>query len=243
MQRELADDAPWKRIQQNTFTRWANEHLKLVNRHVDDLQSELGDGLNLISLIEVLSQKRVPKYNKRPNFRSQKLENVSVVLDFLENMERIRLVNIGKFSCANIESMVEFSFLDATHIVDGKLKLILGLIWTLILHYSISLPMWEFEQPDAPGLGRDATPKQKLMNWIQEKLPPELPITNFTSDWNDGRAIGALVDACAPGMYRRKSFAKFSFIVHTFQVSIQIGINVAIHWKMPRKLWILLNDG
>lgn len=89
--------------------------------------------------------------------------------------------------------------LDATHIVDGKLKLILGLIWTLILHYSISLPMWEFEHPDAPGLGRDATPKQKLMNWIQEKLPPELPITNFTSDWNDGRAIGALVDACAPG--------------------------------------------
>ncbi|CAF3247599.1 unnamed protein product [Rotaria sp. Silwood2] len=96
MQRELADDAPWKRIQQNTFTRWANEHLKLVNRHVDDLQSELSDGLNLIALIEVLSQKRVPKYNRRPNFRSQKLENVSVILDFLENTERIRLVNIGK---------------------------------------------------------------------------------------------------------------------------------------------------
>ena len=48
---------------------------------------------------------------------------------------------------------------------------------------------------------RDVTPKQKLMNWIQEKLPPELPITNFTSDWNDGRAIGALVDACAPGIH------------------------------------------
>ncbi|CAF3564394.1 unnamed protein product [Adineta steineri] len=184
MQRELADDAPWKRIQQNTFTRWANEHLKLMNRHVDDLQDELGDGLSLIALIEVLSQKKIPRYNKRPNFRSQKLENVSVVLDFLENTERIRLVNI-----------------DATHIVDGKLKLILGLIWTLILHYSISLPMWEFETPDAPGSGRDATPKQKLMNWIQEKLPPELPISNFTSDWNDGRAIGALVDACAPGLY------------------------------------------
>jgi len=98
MQRELADDAPWKRIQQNTFTRWANEHLKLMNRHVDDLQSELSDGLSLIALIEVLSQKKVPRYNKRPNFRSQKLENVSVVLDFLENTERIRLVNIGKFT-------------------------------------------------------------------------------------------------------------------------------------------------
>ena len=96
MQRELADDAPWKRIQQNTFTRWANEHLKLLNRHIDDLQLELGDGLNLISLIEVLSQKKVPRYNKRPTLRPHKLENVSIVLDFLENTERIRLVNIGK---------------------------------------------------------------------------------------------------------------------------------------------------
>ena len=60
--------------------------------------------------------------------------------------------------------------------------------------------MWEFEQPDAPGTGNDVSPKQKLMSWINEKLPPELPITNFISDWNDGRAIGALVDACAPGM-------------------------------------------
>ncbi len=97
--------------------------------------------------------------------------------------------------------------------MDGKLKLILGLIWTLILHYSISLPMWEFEQPDAPGSGRDATPKQKLMAWIQEKLPPELPITNFTSDWNDGRAIGALVDACAPGMFRSFYFLSSSLML------------------------------
>ncbi|CAF4734301.1 unnamed protein product, partial [Rotaria sp. Silwood2] len=77
----------------------------------------------------------------------------------------------------------------ATHIVDGKLKLILGLIWTLILHYSISLPMWKFEDNGGSGSGKDATSEQKLMSWIQEKLPAELPITNFTSDWNDGRAI------------------------------------------------------
>ena len=104
MQRELSDDAPWKRIQQNTLTRWANEHLKLLNRHIDDLQLELSDGLNLIALIEVLSQKKVPRYNKRPNFRSQKCENVSIALDFLENIERIRLVNIGK-----LVSLIYFS--------------------------------------------------------------------------------------------------------------------------------------
>ena len=98
MQRELAEDAPWKKIQQNTFTRWANEHLKLVNRRIDDLQLDLADGLNIIALVEVLSHKKLPRHNKKPMFRSQKLENVSVALDFLENVERIRLVNIGNYA-------------------------------------------------------------------------------------------------------------------------------------------------
>lgn len=35
--------------------------------------------------------------------------------------------------------------LDSKAIVDGNLKLILGLVWTLILHYSISMPIWEGE--------------------------------------------------------------------------------------------------
>lgn len=53
-----------------------------------------------------------------------------------------------------------FSLLDSTHIVDCKLKLILGLIWTLILHYSISLPMWEGEDDSSSG-GQGPTPKQR----------------------------------------------------------------------------------
>ncbi|KAI3382075.1 hypothetical protein SNEBB_000636, partial [Seison nebaliae] len=180
MQRELADDAPWKRIQQNTFTRWANEHLKIINRQINDLQWDLSNGLNLIALIELLSHKKLPRHNKKPSFRSQKMENVAIALDFLEHSEGVTLINI-----------------DATDIVDGRLKLILGLIWTLILHYSISLPIWE-------GLEEEEdrqSPKQKLLQWVQGKLPPDLPIRNFTTDWNDGQAIGALVDSCAPGLY------------------------------------------
>lgn len=38
----------------------------------------------------------------------------------------------------------------------------------------------------------------RLLHWVQSKLP-DLPIANFTTDWNDGRAVGALVDAVAPG--------------------------------------------
>ncbi|XP_039626735.1 filamin-B isoform X2 [Polypterus senegalus] len=178
-EKELAEDAPWKRIQQNTFTRWCNEHLKCVHKRIGNLQTDLEDGLRLIALLEVLSQKKMyRKYNQRPTFRQMKLENVSVALEFLDR-ENIKLVSI-----------------DSKAIVDGNLKLILGLVWTLILHYSISMPVWEDEDDNE---AKKQTPKQRLLGWIQNKIP-YLPITNFSNDWQDGRALGALVDSCAPGL-------------------------------------------
>lgn len=84
---------------------------------------------------------------------------------------------------------------DSKAIVDGNLKLILGLIWTLILHYSISMPMWDDEDDEE---AKKLTPKQRLLGWIQNKVP-QLPINNFNRDWRDGKALGALVDNCAPG--------------------------------------------
>uniref|UniRef100_A0A8C0H3L7 Filamin B n=1 Tax=Chelonoidis abingdonii TaxID=106734 RepID=A0A8C0H3L7_CHEAB len=178
-EKDLAEDAPWKRIQQNTFTRWCNEHLRCVNKRIGNLQSDLSDGLRLIALLEVLSQKHMyRKYHQRPTFRQMQLENVSVALEFLER-ESIKLVSI-----------------DSKAIVDGNLKLILGLVWTLILHYSISMPVWEDEGDDD---AKKQTPKQRLLGWIQNKIP-YLPITNFNQNWQDGKALGALVDSCAPGL-------------------------------------------
>uniref|UniRef100_A0A8D0DE28 Filamin B n=1 Tax=Sander lucioperca TaxID=283035 RepID=A0A8D0DE28_SANLU len=166
-EKDLAEDAPWKKIQQNTFTRWINEHLKCVNKRIGDLQLDLGDGLRLIALLEVLSHKNMyRKYHPRPNFRQMKLENVSVLVS-----------------------------IDSKAIVDGNLKLILGLVWTLILHYSISMPVWEGEDEEAES----KTPKQRLLGWIQHKIP-DLPINNFSQDWRNGKALGALVDSCAPGL-------------------------------------------
>jgi filamin len=172
-ERELGDDAMWKVIQKNTFTRWTNEQLKVSKLVVVNLEKDLADGLKLIALIEALSGKKFQKYNKKPNFRTQKFENVTMSLKFLEETEGIKIVNI-----------------DSSDIVDQKLKLIMGLIWTLILHYSITMPTWE----DDAGINKDLTPKQRLLAWIQNKIP-EKNITNFTSDWNDGTAIAALVDA------------------------------------------------
>lgn len=71
-------------------------------------------------------------------------------------------------------------------IVNGNVKLILGLIWSLIVRYQI---------------GRSKFPPRKLMlAWLQAALP-KCKINNLTTDWNSGVNLSALLDYCQPGLF------------------------------------------
>ncbi len=61
---------------------------------IEDLASDLSDGLLLINLLEVISSKSIHNYNKKPRIRAQMLENTGSALMFLKN-EGIKLVAIG----------------------------------------------------------------------------------------------------------------------------------------------------
>lgn len=78
--------------------RWANEHLKTVNKAITDISLDFCDGIRLVALVEVLSGKRIPTYNKRPKVRAQQLENINISLRFLTNEEKLKIVNIGKYN-------------------------------------------------------------------------------------------------------------------------------------------------
>ena len=71
--------------------------------------------------------------------------------------------------------------------------MILGLIWTLILKYQISMPYLDE--------GKKMMPKEALLAWVKSKMPESVPMDNFNKDWNDGRAVACLVDAVAPGLF------------------------------------------
>lgn len=58
------------------------------------------------------------------------------------------------------------------------------------MHYSISKSI---NLNNENSSDEKKTLKQKLLAWIKSRLPPDVPVTNFTSDWNDGIALGALV--------------------------------------------------
>ena len=57
-------------------------------------------------------------------------------------------------------------------IVNGNLKLILGLVWTLILHYQISMG---FDTIDA-GKKAGPSPKQALLEWLQVCINENLKV-------------------------------------------------------------------
>lgn len=80
-----------------------------------------------IYCIQIISGHKI-QYNKNVKFYSQKLENVGKALKFVRD-QGIKLVAIGP-----------------EDIVEKRIKLILGLIWTIILRYQINKV--EYTSPD-----------------------------------------------------------------------------------------------
>lgn len=129
----------------------------MFKRKFDHRYADLADGLVLINLIEILTHpKTVGKHNTKPRIGVAKIENLSIALKFLQN-EGVVLVNIG-----------------AEDIHAGNSNIILGLIWTLILRYQISLG----EDNDQGNM------KDELLEWVRSKIGPKTPykydVDNFT---------------------------------------------------------------
>ncbi|NP_001360666.1 Calponin-homology (CH) domain-containing protein [Caenorhabditis elegans] len=97
-----------------------------------------------------------------------------------------KLMNVQMALDALREDGVKTVNIGSHDIVDGNEKLILGLIWCLVQRYQIACKT-------------KIPPKKLVMAWIQSALP-ELKLTNFRTNWNDGIALSALLEYCQPGL-------------------------------------------
>ncbi|GAE00084.1 conserved hypothetical protein [Paecilomyces variotii No. 5] len=169
----LVVEKQWINVQQKTFTKWLNNKLKIRNIAIEDLVHDLSDGVILIHLLEILGAESLGRYASKPKLRVQKFENVNKSLDFIKG-RGIQMTNIG-----------------AEDIVDGNRKIILGLIWTLILRFTIS-------DINEEGM----TAKEGLLLWCQRKTAcyPEVEVRDFSTSWNDGLAFCALLDIHRPDL-------------------------------------------
>lgn len=163
----------WIAIQHKTFTRWANNVLSERMIKVESLVDDIKDGLKLHALIELLAEKTLPKVNQKPKMKLHKLENLNKCINFLTKEEGLKLVNIG-----------------AEDLEGGDVKIVLGLIWTLILHYQIS------------GDAKEGSPKYELLQWVKAQCKPYgigQELTGFKKGWSDGKVVSALTDSLGPG--------------------------------------------
>ncbi|KAK6194796.1 hypothetical protein SNE40_000352 [Patella caerulea] len=164
----IGSEDEWIIIQNRTFVNWVNQQLTTCGRQVSNLETDFCDGVNLVALVESLQFRKIGKVYTKCKSRIQMIQNVNLAFKAITE-DNIRLVNIGN-----------------EDVVNGNIKLILGLLWHLILRYQISSSKTK------------APPKKLMMAWFTSVLP-ELKITNFSSDWSDGIALNALLEMCRPG--------------------------------------------
>lgn len=73
-------DKEWENTQERAFTRWINSHLKKRDMEVQDLSTDLQDGVKLINLYEVISEESLGKYYPEPKLKFHQIANLNIVV-------------------------------------------------------------------------------------------------------------------------------------------------------------------
>ncbi|XP_069695333.1 dystrophin, isoforms A/C/F/G/H isoform X7 [Periplaneta americana] len=158
-------------VQKKTFAKWINSQLiKSSQPPVTDLFVDLQDGNRLLSLLEVLTGKQYKR--ERGRMRVHHLNNVNKALQILEQ-NNVKLVNISN-----------------NDIVDGNPKLILGLVWSIILHWQV-----HYHLKDLMSELQQTNLEKTLLAWCRQNTKdyPGVDVKNFTTSWSDGLAFNALI--------------------------------------------------
>ncbi|KAJ6234733.1 alpha-actinin [Anaeramoeba flamelloides] len=166
-------DQSWVKVQQKAFTRWCNAHLGKRGLKLNDMQKDFKSGINLLQLLEVIGEHTFGRYNKKPRMEIQMRENLQIALKFIED-RGVKLTSIG-----------------AGDIFQGNLKLILGMIWTVILRFAIAEISVE-----------ELTAKEALLLWCQRKTVDydNVDIKEFSWSWQDGLGFCALIHKHRPDL-------------------------------------------
>merc|ERR1719345_289883 len=144
------------------------------------LTTDFGDGIKLIKLVENISDETLGKYHKNPAMSIQKIENINLPIKYINSF------------VASIDIKNTYS---AENIIDQDKQFILGMVWTLILRFSIN-----------EGSEGDMTAKEGLLQWAKKKVSEgsngTVDVTNFHTSWQNGMAFNALINAFRPDLLK-----------------------------------------
>lgn len=179
-EKDSAIDQTWENQQKKSFAAWCNAHLRKVNEQIVKIEEDFRTGLRLMQLLEVISGDKLPKPD-RGKMRFHKIANVNKALEFIQG-KGVRLVLIG-----------------AEEIVDGNVKMTLGMIWTIILRFSIQ----EIHVDDLSA-------KEGLLLWCRRSTAgyKNVAINNFHTNFKDGLGFCALINRYRPDLLDFQKLSK-----------------------------------
>ncbi|KAI8437242.1 hypothetical protein MSG28_011628 [Choristoneura fumiferana] len=183
--REGGDDDEREDVQKKTFAKWINSQLvKNGKPLVSDLFSDLRDGEVLLSLLEILTAQQYKR--ERGRMRVHHVNNVSTALRALA-AAGVRLVNIS-----------------SSDVVDGNPKLILGLVWSIILHWQV-----QYHLKDLMTELQQTSLERTLLAWCRAHTQgyAGVDVVNFTWSWADGLALNALLHRWRPALFAWEALA------------------------------------
>ncbi|KOB66993.1 Filamin-B [Operophtera brumata] len=208
----------WVEIQANTFRNWVNETLKPVDIKVMDLVEDLRDGTVLCALVEALQGRRLKGWSPNPTNQHHKLENL--ILGLIWSLIVRYQIGRSKFPPRKLMLSWLQSALPECRVgnltTDWNTGVLLSALvdhckpgtfphWRELTHRELDVPMvlepeylaspWLDELSGMTYLSYFMKPGssgfKSTLEWVNSRL--ERGITNFTTDWNDGRVGNELV--------------------------------------------------
>ncbi|KAI0983161.1 hypothetical protein GJ496_007493 [Pomphorhynchus laevis] len=202
-EREALLDPAWENQQKKTFTAWCNSHLRKAGELISNIDEDFRNGLKLMLLLEVISGETLQRPD-RGKMRFHQIANVNKALEFIQS-KGVRLM-VG-----------------AEEIVDGNLKMTLGMIWTIILRFAIQDISME-----------ELSAKEGLLLWCQRKTASYkyVNVQNFHISFKDGLAFCALIHRHRPELLDFESLQKENSI-ENLNLAFDTAEN---HLDIPRML-------
>lgn len=164
----------WEAQQKKIFARWVNDHLSSSDLDpIIDIGEELDNGVHLVILACTLYKLPAPKsYIREPKNLFQRLGNINASFKMYES------------------AGVKLPFTKAENITGHDLKMVLGLIWSIILHYNTSniknllSEAGDSSAAQAIRVDGGATELKRIIGgWVQEM---GVDARGFGKEWKDG---------------------------------------------------------
>ena len=196
---------PWELVQCKTMMNWANAYISKVNpdMKIEDPSTELADGLRLITLVESLTGESLGRHHKNPRLQPHMIENLNLSLNLVNESVRSKGLKV---------------FYSAEDLLDGNMKMILGLFWILISKFMI----------DYISDG-DKSAREGLLLWCQRRTKnyDNVDVTDLYKSFQDGLAFCAIFHSRDPNSVPYSTLSatnKFQNLEKAFAAGEAIGV-------------------